>query len=172
MLNIKDFNLAGKLPHIRSSNPKIVILISVVVFLIVVNVFVVLYGKTKNQEKTRDSVLIDTVSENQYVQFVEDDKTAVNTLNKFLESIKNKNLEEMRLYYSDYKKESDFLSLVNDVKVYGEDIDFGILQINRSSLPKYKFVLTEVTKGIVKEYHMFTLIEESGEWKIVTEEKI
>ena len=172
MLNIKDFNPAGKLPHIRSSNPKIVILLMVVLFLVVVNIFVIIYGKTKNQEKPQNSVLIETVSENQYAQFVENDKTAINALNKFLELIKNKNLDEMRLYYSDYTKESDFLSLINDVKVYGRDVDFNILQINRSSLQKYVFVLTEVTKGTVKEYHMFTLIEESGEWKIVTEEKI
>ena len=170
-----NLNLPKRLLTLNSSMKKIILLVTVVLVLILVNIFVVLYGKTKNggSDKTdliTDSQITDNNSNTKDLAQSESDATKV--LLAFLGSLRKNDVNNTMSYLSVNAQLPMFKQMINDGIRYGEDFTFNILNVKYSAMENYAYIATEISKESLKEYYKFTLVKEGGVWKVILVERI
>lgn len=164
-----------KLLIFNPSMKKIILLVSVVVVLILVNVFVVIYGKTRkgSSDKTdliKDSQITGTGSNTG--DLAQNESDAAKVLLSFFASLKTNNVNNTMSYLSANAQFPMFKQLINDGLKYGESFTYNILNVKYSAGEKFAYIATEISKESLKEYYKFTLVKESDVWKILLAEKI
>lgn len=175
-MQFQDFDLSRRLPFIRSSNVKIIALISFVLLLVGVNVFVILYGKAQREKESLNAentgnttIYLPTTGVNITPA---GNSEAVTVLNKFLQLVKQGKATEAERLISEYSTPEAFQSIINDGLVLGDSLVYNILGTSYSSMQNYAFITVEFSKNNIKEYHKFTLIKINSEWKMLTDEII
>lgn len=175
-MQIQDLDPTKKLPYIRSSNKKIIALLSFVLLLVAINIFVVFYGKSNNSAIQSENKVVQTAGDSteDVTQPVDDfapaqvqDKNAEKTLTDFLELIKAKKIAEAQEYISEYTSRVEFEEVLNEGVNYGETISYKILSTKFSSQGNYSYITIEFMSKNATQYQKYTLIKINSSWKLV-----
>jgi len=175
-MQIQDLDPTKKLPYIRSSNKKIIALLSFVLLLVAINIFVVFYGKSNNSATQSDNKVVQTAGEpaGDGTQPVDglasaqvQDKNAEKALTDFLELIKAKKIVEAEGFISEYSSRLRFEEVLREGVDYGETISYKILSTKFSSQGNYAYITIEFMSKNAAQYQKYTLIRINSSWKLV-----
>lgn len=178
-MQFQDLDPTKKLPYIRSSNKKIIALLSFVLLLVAVNIYVIFYGRNNDLATQSDSKVVQTVGDpaGDGTQPVDDfapaqvmDKSAEKALIDFLVYIKKKNIAEAEEYISEYSSRLRFEEVFREGVNYGETISYKILNTKFSSQGNYAYITIEFMSKNATQYQKYTLIKINSSWKLVTVE--
>lgn len=163
-MEFQDFDFGRKLPHIRAKNWQVFFWGGVVIILIAVNVFVILYGRSKRQSQVfAPGSELQQNGSNSSVQETQEPQKVVNN---FLTDISNTDIVSANQFISRQTNVGSLDFFISDGSKY-RSFSFYILaaQVNRDKTVAE--VSVEISFGSVKEYHTLTLFKEDGYWKLV-----
>lgn len=173
-MQFQDLDPTRKLPFIRSSTTKILILVSVVVLLMAANFYVIFKGKTKNGSEvatvTGEEKKENTAPSGSVVYDVNKDESVL-VLMSFLKYLKDGNKTEAEKLISVYSSPDFFQTFISE-NISREDITFNPIGFKYSQQKNFSYVTMEISKGSSKEYYKFVLIKNNSKWEIVSFEKI
>ncbi len=179
-MEFQDLDLSKKLPFIRSSNMKIIILISAVVLLIGIGVFSNLYGKMIN-EKTEDknnnavpTIVTSNIKSNPTPVTAVDlvSEAPVIQLSNFFVLILQNKRSDAEKFISEYSSPANFQSFIEGVSNNRDVIKFYFVGIEYSQQQNFAYVTVKILVSGNVSHYRFAMIKTNSEWKIFSEEVI
>ncbi|KKR11609.1 MAG: hypothetical protein UT39_C0005G0044 [Candidatus Woesebacteria bacterium GW2011_GWA1_39_21] len=172
-MELRDLNPANKLPFIKSSNKKIIILLSVVAVLFGVGLYANLYGASKRNSTVQQSettqAVTPVVTGSMGSTITEDGKKEAPTvLNGFLNLLKQGQIDEANQFVSSYSSIEYFTDLKNNLYNPSQQVLLSTLETKYSESGKFAFVTLEIATVEKKTYYKFVLMKENSGWKAMS----
>lgn len=180
-MEIQDPVLPKKLPFYRSSNAKIIILMSVVILLVGIALFANIYGKISREKEAAVGNAGNTMvalqpntngnfSSGTTVNLESEEPVLV--LNDFINLLLDNKKDEAEKRISEYSSTEYLKDFMDEHLGKKTEVDFDIMQIKYSPEKTFSYIAVESSIDGVRAYYRFTMIKINSDWKVFREEKI
>lgn len=171
-MDFESFDLSNKLPYIRSSNLKIIVLVSVVLLLITVVVISNIYGNLRNKNgnvATSPTALItgspaDSGSNGAAVDLK--NEAPVIALSDFLNLITEGKRDEAEKMVSEYASGDLIHGFIDEFSKNEALAEYKFLDVKYTGQNNYVVITVEMPELGVKKYKRITLIKINSVWKV------
>ncbi|HLE49329.1 MAG TPA: hypothetical protein VI819_04860 [Patescibacteria group bacterium] len=173
-MDFEDFDVSKKLPHIRAKNWQVIFWGGIVVGLIALNIFVILYGRSKRASQQVYSPTqegSETRGNNIVTGIQVDAAEPEQVVTGFLAALNSTDVLQGKEFISRKTNPDALLFFIVDESKY-RNFTYYILGAKVDRDKTVAEVSAEITLGSLKEFHTFTLFLEDSYWKIVDDKII
>lgn len=176
-MELSNLDPTKKLPFIRSSNKKIIILLLFVLVLFSIGLYANLYGASRRKDvanqQTPQLTPTPKVSPAQVTPQISgpDQEQTTKILTNFLNSLRGDKNDETAKLISSYSSIDYFDNLKSDLVNSGNNLSIGITKISKGESGNFLFVTIQITTSGGKKDYKLTLINENSQWMMMSAQK-